>query len=237
MSISVVDKISYTLFISSNDKVSGTNNNATFNVNWISLFPNNDHDAYKVLFCFQTVGGYYKDYPQSPMFYNSAKVTANFRTKSYSLDTSTNSPSYTLGIIQRDIQSTTSSSNTLSCYYGWTAGKTISRPQGDQLTITIYNNYTYSYLNNVWVSNGPSGNGYAVGNIVYYAVTTLYYSCILAATNQIPTNVTYWVGVVPASTNSPYVLLTDTNSAGVATTDMTAWNMVIEFIPCTDTIF
>ena len=137
-----------------------------------------------------------------------------------------------MGIIQRDIQSTTSSSNTLSCYYGWSPGKTISRPQGDQLTITIYNNYTYTYANNIWVSGGPSGLGYTIGVIVFYSVNSNYYYSIQAATTQVPTTTAYWTQVAIIIPNSNYVLLTDTTSTGVATTDMPAWNMVIEFIPC-----
>jgi hypothetical protein len=44
---------SYTLFISSNDKVDGTNNNATFNINWDSFLPR-EYDTYKLGFSFQT---------------------------------------------------------------------------------------------------------------------------------------------------------------------------------------
>ena len=230
MSISVVDKISYTLYLSSNDKVSGTNNNAIFNVNWASLFPHNQHDAYKVIFTFQTVGGNFKDYAALPMYYNSAMVVANFHTKSYSQDTSTNSPSYKLGIIQRDIQSTTSSSNTLSCYYGYNPGKTISRPQGDQLTIQLYNNYTYVYP--IWVN----GNSYIIGNIVLYNWNVNYYTCTANTSSQLPSNVAYWTQIFPTTSNSPYVLLTDTTSTGVATADAPAWNLILEFIPCVGTV-
>lgn len=51
---------SYTLFLSSSDKVSGTNNNATFNVNWDSFLPR-EFDTYKVSFSYQSGGGNYKD--------------------------------------------------------------------------------------------------------------------------------------------------------------------------------
>ena len=51
---------SYTLFLSSTDKVSGTNNSATFNVNWDSFLPR-EYDAYKVAFSFQSGGGNYLD--------------------------------------------------------------------------------------------------------------------------------------------------------------------------------
>ena len=228
MSISVVDKISYTLYLNSTDRISGTNNNATFNINWLSLFPNNDHDSYKAIFTFQSVGGYYKDNAGAPMFYNSARILANFHTKSYSLDSASNGPSLNIGVVGRDIQSTTSSSNSFSCYYGYNPSKTISRPIGDQLTIQIYNNYTYTYANNTYVS----GTNYLVGAIVFYLTTT--YICIQTTTgSQNPTNVSYWTAYTPSTNNSPLQLLTDTTSAGIAVSDMSAWTMIIEFIPCT----
>ena len=51
---------SYTLFLSSADKVSGTNNSANFNVNWDSFLPR-EYSIYKVTFSFQSGGGNYKD--------------------------------------------------------------------------------------------------------------------------------------------------------------------------------
>ena len=55
-----LDKKSYTVFLNSNDKVSGTNNNGTYQINWDDFLPR-DIDFYKVIFSFQTAGGYYKD--------------------------------------------------------------------------------------------------------------------------------------------------------------------------------
>jgi hypothetical protein len=51
---------SYTLFLSSADKVSGTNNSANFNVNWDSFLPR-EYSIHKVTFSFQSGGGNYKD--------------------------------------------------------------------------------------------------------------------------------------------------------------------------------
>ena len=53
-----LDKNSYTLFLNSSDKVSGTNNNANYDVNWDDFLPR-DINNYKVVFSFQTAGGYY----------------------------------------------------------------------------------------------------------------------------------------------------------------------------------
>jgi len=51
---------SYTLFISSSDKVSGNNNSATYNINWDDFLPR-DYSVYKMGFSFQSGGGNYKD--------------------------------------------------------------------------------------------------------------------------------------------------------------------------------
>jgi hypothetical protein len=55
-----LDKNSYTLFLNSSDKVSGTNNNANFDVNWDDFLPR-DIEYFKVVYSFQTSGGYYRD--------------------------------------------------------------------------------------------------------------------------------------------------------------------------------
>ena len=55
-----LDKNSYTLFLNSSDKVSGTNNNANYDVNWDDFLPR-DIEYFKVVYSFQTSGGYYRD--------------------------------------------------------------------------------------------------------------------------------------------------------------------------------
>ena len=56
-----LDKQSYTLFLNSSDKVSGTtNNNASYIVNWDDFLPR-EIDYYKLVYSFQTAGGYYRD--------------------------------------------------------------------------------------------------------------------------------------------------------------------------------
>ena len=55
-----LDKNSYTLFLNSSDKVSGTNNNANYDVNWDAFLPR-DIEYFKVVYSFQTAGGYYRD--------------------------------------------------------------------------------------------------------------------------------------------------------------------------------
>jgi hypothetical protein len=175
MSYNNLDKITYTLILNSNDKISGDNNNATFDINFDTFLPR-EYSTYKVMFNFSTVGGYYVDntYATVPYMFSSAKIYANFATKQFSYDSSLNCGSTMLGLITRDPQTTQSSSNTLSSSYLENAPKTINRPNQNVFTVSIYNNYI---------------------------------------------------------TNT---LLTDTNEIGNALADdMTAWTMIMEFIPIT----
>ena len=74
--------------------------------------------------------------------YAGAKVYCNFGGTSYSFDTSSKGPSQCIGYITRDPQGTTTSSNTLSCFYSQNCPKTISRPSQHIISIQIYNSQT-----------------------------------------------------------------------------------------------
>jgi hypothetical protein len=147
MSYNVLDKLTYTLVLNSSDKVSGTNNNATFNINWAAFLPMK-YSYYKVIFNFQTIGGNYKDgtYGGTYTVFSTAKVTTNLQGSTFSYDSSTNSGTNVLGLLQRDIQTTTSYSNTLNCFFYQNASKTIVRPSSNLFTISIYNNYLVNTL-------------------------------------------------------------------------------------------
>jgi hypothetical protein len=56
----VVDSTTYSLVINSVDRVSGSNNNATYQINWKDFLPD-DFQSYKLAFSFQSSGGYYGD--------------------------------------------------------------------------------------------------------------------------------------------------------------------------------
>lgn len=249
----------YTLVLNSNDKISGTNNQATFQVNWVDFLPV-EYERYKMVFTFQTTGGYYSDgsYPPASLALRSSSTTTvvnapgvnnfiitpapaigryiscvgitagttvtafsgtnpytmnisqptyaglpaastvgfylptdvsaiNFSaarisfatgSRSYSFDTSTKASSTNLGVVQRDIQTTQSKSNTLSAFYCQNPPRTIARPESNIITISIYNNCNFF---------GSNSN-----------------------------------------------LLTDTTSSGTLATDMTPWTMFVEFIPVKD---
>ena len=67
------------MFLNSNDKVSGSNNNATYKINWDDFLPR-DVDFYKVVFSFQTSGGYYRDnYSQFTISAIGATTTPTFQ--------------------------------------------------------------------------------------------------------------------------------------------------------------
>ena len=95
--------------------------------------------------------------------------------KSFSFDITTKSQSFTLGYIQRDIQSTASSSNSFSAFYLQSPPKTINRPNQNLVNVSFYN-----------ITNG----------------------LLLVDTSQY----------------TPTALLTD----------MTPWNMILEFTPIDD---
>jgi hypothetical protein len=130
----------YTLYINSADKISGTNNNAIFYVEWENFLPNTFNE-YKMAWCMQTTGGYYKD-TGSATIYSTAKVSADFGTKQYSYDTSKRSSSNTIGYLTRDQQTSTTSSNILTCFYYQFPAKTIQRPSNNTFNISITNMYT-----------------------------------------------------------------------------------------------
>lgn len=210
MSYSIIEKSSYTLYINSTDKLSGTkNNNASYQVNWDDFLPVK-YRLYKMIWSLNSVGGYYKDTnnvtvqvsassagasninmtsttglfvgmgvvssayvaansyivsitPNTLVQLNTSLLTAipnstnvnftgqifsggivkvDFGSGSLSFDTANKSGSYTVGYIQRDPQSTTSSSNTLSAFYAQNPPKTINRPSQNFLNVQVYNAQT-----------------------------------------------------------------------------------------------
>jgi hypothetical protein len=137
MSYNSLESRSYTLYLSSADKISGTNNNATFAVNWNELLPQ-AFNEYKMIFCVSTAGGYYKD--GTTLTYSIARVKADFGgARQFCYDTSTSGPGTIIGTVQRDQQTSTSSSNVLSCFYYQNPAKTIARPTQNTLTLSFTN--------------------------------------------------------------------------------------------------
>ena len=128
----------YTLFLSSADKISGTNNNAKFNVNW-DLFLPRDYDTFQVTFNFNITAGYYKDTGNTTV-YSHAKVVLDTVGRSFSYDTGTYGPSLILGYANREPSSNTANSTCgFNSFFAYNSPKTINRPTESQIKVKIYN--------------------------------------------------------------------------------------------------
>jgi hypothetical protein len=90
--------------------------------------------------------------------YSGCKVVLNTLGRSYSYDTSTKSQSITLGYAQRDIQSTTSVSNSFSSFYLQFPPKTMVRPNQNFITVSLYN------LNNNFLLTDTTSSGVSLSD-------------------------------------------------------------------------
>lgn len=95
-------------------------------------------------FNFLSNGGQYKDV--SPISYASAKIYCDFISSSNSYDSSLGCISKLIGVVGRDIQSSTSSSNTFSCFFGQNSSKIIKAPTQNVFNVSIYNTSTNTLL-------------------------------------------------------------------------------------------
>jgi len=142
-----MDSQTYNLYISSSDKISGTNNNAVFFVNWSSFLPQK-YQKYKVRYAFQSVSGWYVDSANST--YNTCKIVADFNCGSSTYDTATSGQSKTLGFANRDLLQQAPIYNTFSSPINQSPEKTISTPNQGNINIQLYNtglqNYTFNQL-------------------------------------------------------------------------------------------
>ena len=152
-----LEKPSYTLYLNSLDKIDGSNNNCRFNVIWDSFLPR-DFSFYKVYFSFYSVGGNYKDatYSSTQYVFSSAKINLNFQGRSFSYDSNTASNSINLGFISRDLQLTTSSSNTLSCWHGQNSPKTLARPCQNIISVSVINTFNSTNSTTVYLTDTNS---------------------------------------------------------------------------------
>ena len=134
----------YTLFLASSDKISGTNNNATFIINFDSFIPRN-YDAYSLSFSFNATAGYYKD-TNNTIVYSHARIILDTIGRSFTYDTSRSGPSTTIGFANREPSTANSNTNGFNCFFNYNPPITISRPTQSQLTVKIYNVQTNTFL-------------------------------------------------------------------------------------------
>ena len=150
----LAEKITYSVCVNSFNKVSGNNNSCSFYIPWVTILPQK-YDVYKLVYNFQSVGGYYKDFANG-ITYTSAKLICDFGTRSFTYDTGMVGPSQTMGIVTRDLQTASTSSNTFSAFFYQNTSKCIGRPQSNQLNVTIINNYTNGLLYNTDINGNPT---------------------------------------------------------------------------------
>ena len=135
----------YNLYLSSYDKITGSNNNsALFNVNWDSFLPR-DYDTFQVTFNFNATAGYYKD-TNNTTAYSHAKIVLDTLSRSFSYDTSVTGPSITLGYVNREPSTATTNTNGFNAFFSYNAPKTINRPTQNQISVKIYNVCTANTL-------------------------------------------------------------------------------------------
>lgn len=104
----------YTIRLNSNDKLSGTNNNATYNINLSNILPN-DVEYWKVQMYLSTATGYYLDSIDTAVTgfitdFGKAYVLMNCSTKALGVDAKTNGATSYLGMANR-IQTTQNINN------------------------------------------------------------------------------------------------------------------------------
>jgi hypothetical protein len=80
LDVHIMDNKSYNLYISSNDELSGSNNNCTFNVQWEAFLPKG-YKVFKVQFYGLSVGAY----GDSTTLYGGAQVVLNCHSKNFSI--------------------------------------------------------------------------------------------------------------------------------------------------------
>ena len=138
------NKKTYNLYLQSTDRISGTHNNPTFNVNWDTFLPRNKY--FSVNFSFVSAARVYADCNiGSQSLYNSAiKINCNMQDTHFSTDTSSQSTSMNLGFAGIDcayIYPTGgyTKGNSYIANYLSNPSKVIIRPTNSQLTFWIYN--------------------------------------------------------------------------------------------------
>jgi len=279
-----MSEVTYSLVVNSQDKIAGTHNNATFNIEWDNFLPV-DIKEYKVRYTFQSTAGYYNDgvhqtnpfLPTNgvtivatstavssgttvitfasahasliigeyvygvgispgttitkvvgavvnlslPVFgtisaatdlqivtvasvnlirFSSARVLANFGSKSYSYDTNVKGQSINIGNIVRDTQTMSSRSNAFSGDYRQNCPRSIQRPASNVFTVSIKNNSVFQ------------------GGVIAYTVDNT-----PASYGSSPTNSNFLCDTAYISQGAPV--------GGSVKGDMSPWIMTIEFTP------
>ena len=140
---------SYTIYLNSSDKQTGTNNNATFYIDWNKILKQDENVKYKVSFSITVANGYYKDvtgvattYTVFTQLYSSIKIYGNFQCNSLTYD-SKQSQSTLLGCCDRNVQTSATGANNLtigngySCFFMYNPSKIINKPTSNYINIQL----------------------------------------------------------------------------------------------------
>lgn len=138
--------MSYSFVIKSTDKISGTNNNGIYNINF-RILPA-DVEFYEASFSFYTTAGFYRDVVDAGNAITNSNangyITTNF-INSRSMN-SLGSPTNILGNIVRQVDPTGISAHPNMTYLYAdcttnTCPKIIAKPTLEQLSISVYNTF------------------------------------------------------------------------------------------------
>lgn len=163
-SMPIENKNSYILYMSSEDKIDGSNNSATFNIDWENFLPAK-YREYKVDLSLKTNAGYYLDVSGATLTTKSlARVDIDLGSKSFCYDTRTNTAnSNIMGYIVRDnaIISGITTLTTSSFISIQNPAKTMTRPTNQQIKVIITDIDSGGYLvdtNNTGVDADDMGS-------------------------------------------------------------------------------
>ena len=238
----------YTLVINSADKVSGANNQATFQVNWKDFLPA-EYDRYKMVFTFQTTGGYYSDNVYSTTSTSTSATSASNdanKTGSIALNAGTAPAvgSYVVGLGVQSYTTVIASSTTSvtlsqplalgipsgTLFYYAATGTNVSFSSARIMMNTGSRSFSFD--------TGSKAQSTNLGVVTRDLQTSQTKSNTLSAFYcQNPPRVVQRpesnLLTVSIYNNSNGALLTDTTPVGFAS-DMTSWTMLIEFVPVAD---
>jgi hypothetical protein len=228
---------SYTLFLSSTDKISGNNNSAQFQVNWADFLPRDVSD-YKMSFSFQSGGGYYKD--------AACTFTGTWAASSNQLTVSAATGSLAVGQL---LTGAGLLANTYILAYGTGVGGngvyTLSKTQTLAGTgVAMTGNIVYSGCKIVLNTQGRS---YSFDTTTQSESFTLGYAQrdIQTGTSTSNSFSAFYLQFPPKTVSRPNqniitinlynlnnnFLLNDTDVNGKSLNDCTPWNIIIEFSP------
>ena len=237
----------YSLVINSADKVSGTNNQATFQVNWKDFLPS-EYDRYKMVFTFQTTGGYYSDNVYGSSVSTSATSGASDAGKTGSIALTTGTApavgSYVVGLGVQSYTTVIASSTTAvtlsqplalgippsTLFYYAATGTNVSFSSARIMMNTGSRSFSFDTGSKAQSTNlGVISRDIQTSQTKSNTLSAFYCQNPPRVVQRPESNLL----TISIYNNSNGALLTDTTPVGFAS-DMTSWTMLIEFVPVAD---